>query len=360
MSANFDQQAADLASTLSPLQIKLKSLEEEQVAKQIDAQHEVALKTVQAVSSIGTLTQLLDGEFNSTSPPSGLADAVKAMDLTWKAAETAAEKCLDVASQYSVVITQFNDTDLGDWLAKSKGLDGALASALASTNDALQTQQNALQAANTTRATSQTALEELRRKLDAKRHKYDDADKYTWIFPPARLVLEALKPIIEELTKDVATAESAVATAEQSAAAAAQAFAEQQDKVQKLSDLVQHDAALKQQGEALANECQSLMAEIEHTQTELAHVKTERYNAWQLAAMCSNRAENAHYSLTKADYGTAVLQLVEKAMSDSTLKPQLVAVVDHLAQHDDAKGSIKGITTEDHPEGLLAYVQLQS
>lgn len=141
------------------------------------------------------------------------------------------------------------------------------------------------------------------------------------------------------------------------AAAAEQGVRDASQRLDNLNNTSQHQAVLLQQGKRLMSDCSSLLAESESTQTETARIKTQRYDAWQIVALCVNRAENAQYSLTKSDYGTTILQVAEMALKDETLKPQVAGIVNHLAQHDDNKGSIKNIRTDDHPEGLLSYVQ---
>lgn len=122
---------------------------------------------------------------------------------------------------------------------------------------------------------------------------------------------------------------------------------------------MQKQAVLLEQGKRLTSECSLLKGTVEAAQTEIARIKTQRSSAWQVVALCVNRTEVAQYSLTKADYGTAILQVAEVALQDETMRPQVASIVDHLAQHDDTKGSIKNAKTDDHPEGILAYLQGQ-
>lgn len=180
-----------------------------------------------------------------------------------------------------------------------------------------------------------------------------------FINPAAWLILEALKPVIEALTNSVADAEKAAHIAEQTAAAADKAVADASIQTNNLATMAQKQAVLLEQGKQLMSECSLLVGAVEAAQTEVAHIKTQRYNAWQIVALCLNHAENAQFGLTKADYGTAVLQVAELALKDETTKPQVASIVNHLAQHDDTNGSIKNAKTDDHPEGILVYLQGQ-
>ncbi|KAI1313765.1 hypothetical protein F5Y03DRAFT_405226 [Xylaria venustula] len=122
------------------------------------------------------------------------------------------------------------------------------------------------------------------------------------------------------------------------------------EKAGQLFNLTKRQAVLLEQGK-------TLMSDVESAQQETSHIKTQRYDAWHIVAHCVNR-EGAEYALTKADYGTAILQVCEVALRDHTLRAQVAPIVEHLAQHDDSDGSIKKIKTDDHPDqGLLSWVQ---
>ncbi|KAI0976418.1 hypothetical protein F4678DRAFT_456742 [Xylaria arbuscula] len=358
MADKYDQPARELASSLPPLQNKFRSLESDNYESQLEAQTDLSNKTNTALTDLMSLAEVIGGDFDPASSPSTITITVTSLGTTWQVAEKAAEHCLDLVNSHSALVAQFHDAELGGWQDKANKLDTELKAELRGTKEALHTQEGALQTAKNAQATSQEALDTLRRKLYEERHKYDIADKVTWIWPPARLYLEAIKRIIEALSDNEAELERAVGIAERHQADVEQWGREEWEKAAQLSSLTQRQAALLEQGKSLMSECDALMSEVESAQEETSRIKTQRYDAWQLVARCVNRAENAGYALTKADYGTAILQVCEVALRDHTLRSQVASIVEHLARHDDSKGSIKNIKTDDHPDqGLLSWVQ---
>jgi hypothetical protein len=132
---------------------------------------------------------------------------------------------------------------------------------------------------------------------------------------------------------------------------------DQEAKVQQLSDLAAKQAGLISRGSGLLNECSGIVKETEDTEKEIARIKTTRFNAWQLAGKCVNRAEQADFALFKADYATSILQVIDIALEDHTLTIPLDEVIQVLANNDDSNNSVHNITTDDHPDGLLAAVE---
>ncbi|KAI1503121.1 hypothetical protein F5X99DRAFT_407453 [Biscogniauxia marginata] len=332
MSNDYEQQVRDLAAQLPQLQANFTKLQTDYHKEQLKAQADLSTKTASAMQSLQALVVLLYGEFNPSSPPAELPAAVTNLSTTWHAADKASEHYLDIVNSFSAVELQ-------------------------ATRNALGTAQETLYQLNRQREATQSSLNTLRDKLYVQQHKYDEADKYTWIWPPARLVLEILKPIIEALTDDVANAERAVRVAEQQAEAAEQRVRDENARINTLSSLSYTQAGILAQSKQLMSRCASLQGDVELMQQDVARIKNQRYDAWQLIAKCANRAENAEYALTKVEYGTTVLQVAEVAFQDEALRAQVANIVNDLAEHDDSKGSIKNIKTDEHPNGLLAYIQ---
>ncbi|KAI0468839.1 hypothetical protein F4859DRAFT_524013 [Xylaria cf. heliscus] len=357
MSNDYQQQVSELSAQLPRLQANFTKLQTDYHTDQLKAQADLSIKTTNAMQSLQDLVVLLHGEFNPSSPPAGLPAAVTNLNTTWLAAEKASEHYLDLVNSFSVAVVQYHDGDLGGWQAKANTLDTRLDKELQATRTALSTAQNTVYQLNRQREDAQSSLSTLRDKLHVQKHKYDEADKYTWIWPPARLVLEILKPIIEALTDDVATAERAVSVAEQQASAAEQRVRDENARINTLSNLSSTQTTILALSKQLIRQCVSLQGSVESMQKDVARIKTQRYNAWQLTTKCANRAENAEYALTKADYGTTVLQIAEVALQDPALCVQVANIVDDLARHDDSKRSIASIKTDEHPNGLLAFVE---
>ena len=92
-------------------------------------------------------------------------------------------------------------------------------------------------------------------------------------------------------------------------------------------------------------------------QQDVAHIQNKRYDKWQFIPKCANRAENTEYVLTKAKHGTTVLPVAEVVFQDEELRAQVANIVNDLAEHDDSKGSIRNINTDEHRNGLLACLQ---
>ncbi|RFU25070.1 hypothetical protein B7463_g11268, partial [Scytalidium lignicola] len=357
MSDNYEQRERELAVTLATLKAKFHDLQTIHSSKQLDAQKELSDKTGKAMSVLSSLTILLDGEFKPSKLPPTLPSVLEDLTSTWSKAKAVAEQCFDIVSSHSVDVVQLHDAGLATWNVKANNLRVELNQKLQSTREALNTEQSTLDQLYQQRQASLRALEILRDKLREQQHKYDEADKWTWIWLPARLWLEILKPIIEAITNDIEGAENAIRTAERLVVDAEQRVADQKLRVQSMSNLAVRQADSLHDGENMLRMCISLQSEVEVTQHEVARLKNERLAAWDLVSRCFNRAEEADYALTKAAYATVVLQVVEVAMEDHTLLPAVKNVVQHLADHDDEKGSVHSIEADGHPEGLLALVQ---
>ncbi|TRX87709.1 hypothetical protein FHL15_011398 [Xylaria flabelliformis] len=335
MSNDYVQQVRDLAAQLPPLQAKFTTLQTDYLKDKLKAQADLSIKTANAMQGLQALAVLLNGEFDPNSRPAELRAAVTNLSTTWDAAEKASQHYLDVVNS----------------------LDTRLDQELQGTRNALGTAQETLHQLNKQREATKSSLNTLRDKLHAQQHIYDDADKYTWIWPPARLYLEFLKLIIEALTHSVANAESAVHVAEGRARAAEQQVKDETARVNTLLSFSSKQAGMLAQSKQLRDRCASLQGDVEFIQHDVARIKNQRYNAWQIIAKCANRAENAEYALTKAEYGTTVLQVAEVAFQDEALRAQAANIVNDLAEHDDSEESIKNIETDEHPNGLLAHVQ---
>jgi len=163
--------------------------------------------------------------------------------------------------------------------------------------------------------------------------------------------------IIEAITHDVENAENAVRTAEQQVRDTEWRVARETQRMQALTAIAQRQSTVLAAGAKLLQQCTALRGEVEATQREVARLKDERRAVWELVSKCVNRAQQALYALTKEEYGTAVLQVCEVAVDDHTLVPAAAEVVRVLVAGDDKVGSIKGIKTDEHLEGLLAYVE---
>jgi vacuolar-type H+-ATPase subunit I/STV1 len=357
MSDDYDQRAQELESRLPDLQSKFQELRSTQTDDQLSLQGDLAAKTLTAIATLKKFAQLLDGEFKPSNPPPELQTTLKELDSTWEQTETTSEACLDNINTYSANIVQFHDAALGDWQNQAKTLQDQLQASLTSTEQACDTERATLQTLQQTQRDAESAVNTLQQKLHDAQHKYDDADTYTWIFPPARAVLEILKPIIEACTHDLEGATNAVNAAITQVNDAQGRVRDQEAKVQQLSDLAAKQSGLISQGLSLINECTGIVEETENTEKEIARIKKTRFDAWQLAAKCVNRAEQADFALFKADYATSILQVIDVALVDHTLIAPLAEIVQDLADHDDSSNSVHDITTDDHPDGLLAAVQ---
>jgi hypothetical protein len=180
--------------------------------------------------------------------------------------------------------------------------------------------------------------------------------QYTWIFLPARAILEAVKAIIEATTHEVSDTEKAVHKAEQQVTTSQQAVAAASTQLDFFRKAVQQQAALLGDGAALQQQCRDLQALLEAAERDAATVKDQRLRAREVVARLLNRAEQASYALTKADYAAVVLLVCDVALDDGMLGAFVRGIVSTLEDHDDKAGSVAGVTTEEHPEGLLKYV----
>lgn len=104
MDTNYDLQAEGLATSLVTLQAKFKDLDSDHTSMQVNAQGNQSTKTATAMGYLMDLTQLLDGEFNPSSPPSMMATTVTDLGSSWQTAAKAAEHCLDLENSYSVLV----------------------------------------------------------------------------------------------------------------------------------------------------------------------------------------------------------------------------------------------------------------
>ncbi|KAH0592679.1 hypothetical protein MHUMG1_09502 [Metarhizium humberi] len=92
-----------------------------------------------------------------------------------------------------------------------------------------------------------------------------------------------------------------------------------------------------------------------------SRVKTQedevKHQVWHEISLCYNPAKSANSALTKADYATAILKIVDVSTEDPMDQSILTGIVDELANYDDSNGSVGKIKTEEHKNGLLDYVQ---
>lgn len=131
----------------------------------------------------------------------------------------------------------------------------------------------------------------------------------------------------------------------------------QEDEVKHLNSLATDQATLISKGDALMKECRHLQKEVEQTEKVVVQHKKETAQAWHEISLCYNPAKSANFALTKADYATAILKIVDVSTDDPMDQSILTGIVDELANHDDSNGSVGKIKTEEHPNGLLDYVQ---
>jgi hypothetical protein len=104
-------------------------------------------------------------------------------------------------------------------------------------------------------------------------------------------------------------------------------------------------------------QCNQLQQEAEQTEVIVAQHKSDSYQAWQESSRCFNRARTAEYALTKADYATAILKIMDVYADDPITHASLTEIVTELADHDDNSRSVHKITTDEHPSGLLDDVE---
>jgi hypothetical protein len=165
--------------------------------------------------------------------------------------------------------------------------------------------------------------------------------------------------VIEAVTHDIENTNNAISDTERKLAASESGLQQLQNSLNSLNDVAAIQARTSGKGTELLSRSQELRAAVEAAQKSIADIKNQRMRSHELINKCLARAEMAKFALTKADYGTTVLQVAEVALADSTLHQAVADVVMQLATHDDQAGSIRGIKTDDHPDGLLAALEAE-
>ncbi|KAI2628392.1 hypothetical protein GGS21DRAFT_527711 [Xylaria nigripes] len=359
MDGDHEQEAQRLSEELSSLDNQLSKLQRLHLETQLRKQRQLADDTLCALWKLMALTKAIDGEFNPVKAPPSLPSIVQELPRTWEESKKSSDDCLEEANSFSVEIAQLYDTGISAWKRRADTLNSSLKVRLDGTRGALESERANLRQLQQQSASCERVFGDVRRKLEEQRHKYDEADKYTWYWPPARLYLEILKPIIEALTNDVASAERAYRTAVLAYEQAHERVVKADKKTEELDQLVQRQVRLVCQGESLLFQSRSLMQSAEKMQQENVKLKNQRYEAWQLASACLNRAELVEYNLFKADYAKTILLVAEQGLKDITLCSQIKPIVYHLRDFDDSKHSVASITTDEHPQGLLKDILAQ-
>lgn len=218
------------------------------------------------------------------------------------------------------------------------------------------------------------AAKSLDEKLRDEQHKYDEADKvdathlhllflgssysqWTWFYPPARLILEILKPIIEAITHNLEGIRNALNTAVKEFEDAQNLVQTKSDEVKRFKELIASQTILVSKGEALGQQSGQLYKDVEQIQKVVGKQKNDTRKSWEEISLCCNRAATAKWSFTKADYATSILKIVDVCIDDHIAQPVLRKIVNELADHDDHDHSIHDIKTKEHPKGLLDDVQ---
>ncbi|KAI5925413.1 hypothetical protein F4810DRAFT_718310 [Camillea tinctor] len=353
------QDVTKSSTKLRELQDEFTSMKTTNASAHAAAQTSLARKNNSAMAGMADLAVLLDGEFDPAHPPDGLAPALKRAEGLWADAKDAALDCWNITSSYSIKVAQLHDSKIAAWHSEAQELKGHLQSKLDTLKGALATQRNTLEDLLEAAEGAAQALKTMDRKLYEAQHKYDEADMWTLLWPPARLYLEGLKLLIEATTNDQEGARRGVATAQ---AALRQAQTRAADAEALALDTARRAAAhagVLRKGRELLAACAGLVGGVEAAQREVGALKNECVRAQEVVGRCATRAEGAGYALTKGEYGEAILRVCEVGLESISLRPAAVSICKHLAAHDDGAGSIRGIRTEQHKEGLLAYLEAQ-
>ncbi|KAE8335124.1 hypothetical protein BDV24DRAFT_144538 [Aspergillus arachidicola] len=357
MADDYKNRTVELETRFTILSTRFDHLHSTQSQNQQTLQGRLFLTTQAAMSATKSLARLIDGDFVTGERPAEMPSTLSELESTWKEAKTVAEKCYDGISSYSVEVIQFHDAELRNWQTDMQTLQTELNESLEGTMKALKTEAQALVTLRAQHATAVTSLRVLEAKLYEAKHKYDEADKWTWLWPPARAYLEILKPIIEAITNDVSGSLNAVKIAAQQVDASEARIRDQQPRVDALNRLNEDHVRLLSQGSTLANQCDAIRDEVEQMEKEIARSKTDILHAWNDASLCLNRAKRTKFALSKADYATCVLNIIAFSLNEHNFRDTLVDIVKILGDNDDKVGSVHAIKTDEHPEGLLEYVQ---
>ncbi|KAE8316620.1 hypothetical protein BDV41DRAFT_573903 [Aspergillus transmontanensis] len=357
MADDYRNRTVELETRFTILSTRFDHLHSTQSQNQQTLQGHLFLTTQAALSATKSLAGLIDGDFVADERPAEMPSTLSELESTWKEAKTVAEKCFDGISSYSVEVIQFHDAELRNWQTDMQTLQTELKENLEGTMKALKTEAQTLVTLRAQHAAAVTSLRVLEAKLYEAKHKYDEADKWTWLWPPARAYLEILKPIIEAITNDVSGSLNAVKIAAHQVDASEARIRDQQPRVDALNRLNEDHVRLLSQGSTLANQCDVIQGEVEQMEKEIARSKTDISHAWNDASLCLNRAKRTKFSLSKADYATCVLNIIAFSLNEHSFKDTLVDIVKILGDNDDKGGSVHAIKTDEHPEGLLEYVQ---
>ncbi|KAB8221900.1 hypothetical protein BDV33DRAFT_201901 [Aspergillus novoparasiticus] len=366
MADAYKNRTVELETRFTILSTRFAHLHSTESQNQQTLQGHLFLTTQAALSATRSLARLIDGDFVTGERPAEMPSTLSELESTWKEAKTVGEKCYDGISSYSVEmdlnvhsiqVIQFHDAELRNWQTDMQTLKTELNESLEGTMKALKTEAQTLVTLRAQRAAAVTSLRALEAKLYEAKHKYDEADKWTWLWPPARAYLEILKPIIEAITNDVSGSLNAVKIAAQQVDASEARIRDQQPRVDALNRLNEDHVRLLSQGSTLANQCDAIRDEVEQMEKEIARSKTDILHAWNDASSCLNHAKRTKFSLSKADYATCVLNIITFSLNEHSFKDTLVDIVKILGDNDDKGGSVHAIKTDKHPEGLLEYVQ---
>ncbi|GAB1195614.1 hypothetical protein APSETT444_004876 [Aspergillus pseudonomiae] len=357
MTDNEGQQIQDLTSQFSSLQSKFQGLQDLENRQLVKRYGELDTQIGAALAATLSLARLLRGDFDPHQPPTALASTVQTMTSQWTDAKDTARQGYDEVCSYFSQIVQLHDAGLGKWTERLNTVKDKLQAKLSSTHDALRTSRATMQQLVEKNEKVTESARILEKKLYEQKHKYDEADKWTWLYPPARLALEALKPIIEAITHDLEGAQTAMMTASRELQQAQSQMQTQEEEITRLGNLATNQASLISKGTALMGHCDQLVKAVEQMEKEVAQHKKDCSAAWKESSQCSNRAQTANYALTKADYATAILKIANVSANDPVAHAVLTEIVTELADHDDKNGSVRQIKTDDNQQGLLDYVK---
>lgn len=166
-----------------------------------------------------------------------------------------------------------------------------------------------------------------------------------------------LESRINELNAQIRQGDNAIRETQQRIWAMEAHIKGYEPRLQETSENSAKLVTLKSQATLLIDDCGTFTAQIQAEQKEVEKRKDGFFRAARLASEIIGRAQSSGAALSKADYVKAVLLIVEIGLNDQALVTPLADIVKEVADHDNSEASVRGIKTDDHPDGLLADIQ---